>query len=218
MSNTTYSTNVAPDLIAKVAMDPKFGHFEVKAIGRVFRDRLNATASTPGRNNFLLGGGMGAAAYVSVIPKRVNVLVQGMWGDVGRYAATSTDVVVKPNGGLSAEKSLHAIAGFDAHPTARLDWYGYAGEEYLPRNYGYGLKTMDNGKCFIEGGFACSANVRNLQAGAAGFWYRFYKGPAGTVQYGADYVYVVKETWSGAMGAPRAVENVVETSFRYYLP
>lgn len=218
MSNTTYSTNVAPDLIAKVAMDPKFGHFEVKVIGRVFRDRLNATASTPGRNNFLLGGGLGAAAYVPVIPKRVNVLVQGMWGDVGRYAATSTDVVVKPDGALSAEKSVHASAGFDAHPTARLDWYAYAGEEYLPRNYGYGARTMENGKCFVENGFSCPANVRNLQAAATGFWYRFYKGPAGTVQYGADYVYVVKEMWSGNMGTPRAVENVVETSFRYYLP
>jgi len=45
LSNTTYSTNVAPDLIAKAAFDSQYGHFEIKAIGRVFRDRLNSTTS-----------------------------------------------------------------------------------------------------------------------------------------------------------------------------
>jgi len=218
MSNTTYSTNVAPDLIAKATIDPGWGHYEIKAMGRVFRDRLNATATMPGRNHTLLGGGIGAAAYVPLVPKKANVLVQGMWGAVGRYAPTSIDVVVKPNGWLSTEKGLHAIAGVDMHPTARLDWYAYAGEEYLPRNFGYGLKTIDNAKCFIENGFSCPASVRNLQAAATGFWFRFYKGPAGTVQYGANYVYVVKETWTGVVGSPRAIENVVESSFRIYLP
>lgn len=218
MSNTTYSTNVAPDLIAKVAFDPSFGHFEIRSIGRTFRDRLNATTTTPGRNNTLLGGAVGGAAHFPVFTNKVSYFVQGMWGAIGRYGATSTDVVVKPNGELSVEKSIHAISGFETHPTSRLDWNVYAADEYLPRNYGYGLKTINNTNCFIETGFSCSASVRNLQVGATGFWYRFYQGPAGTLQSGADYVHVIKNTWVGVGGAPRGIENIVETSFRYYFP
>lgn len=230
LSNTTYSTNVAPDIIAKVAFDPKFGHFEIKAIGRTFRDRLNSTPAvaatsttlaipaTPGTNNVLLGGAIGGAAYFPVFTKRVNYVAEGMWGAIGRYGATSTDVVVKPNGELSVEKSIHALTGLETHPSPRLDWYEYVSVEYLPRNYGYGLKTIDNTKCFVETGFSCSASTRNLEGNATGVWYRFYKGPSGTVQFGADYVYIVKNTWYGKGGAPRGIENVVETSFRYYLP
>lgn len=218
LSNTTYSTNLAPDLVAKVAFDPGVGHYELKAVGRIFRDRLLATATVPGKNNTLRAGAIGAAAYIPLWKNRINYLMQGSWGAIGRYAATSTDVVVKPDGALSAEKSIHAISGFDTHPTARLDWYVYASGEYLPRNYGYGLRSIDNTKCFIEMGFSCAASLRNLHAAASGFWYRFYKGPAGTIQYGADYVYLAKQTWMGVGGAPRGIENVVETSFRYYLP
>jgi len=218
LSNTTYSTNVAPDLIAKVAFDPKLGHFELKAIGRTFRDRLNSTATVAGRNNTMLDGAIGGSAYVPVFTPKVSYLVQAMYGAIGRYGATSTDVIVKPNGALSAEKSMHGITGLELHPNTRFDVYGFGSEEYLPRNYGYGLRTIDNSKCFAEAGFTCSANLKALETAATGFWYRFYKGPGGTVQYGADYVYILREAWSGVGGAPRGVENVVESSFRYYIP
>src|SRR5262249_39039056 len=34
-----FATSVAPDLLAKVAFEPGWGHFEIKALGRFFRDR-----------------------------------------------------------------------------------------------------------------------------------------------------------------------------------
>ena len=41
----TYSTNLAPDMIVKLAYDsPKLGHYEVKGLGRFFRDRVVPTA------------------------------------------------------------------------------------------------------------------------------------------------------------------------------
>jgi hypothetical protein len=165
-----------------------------------------------------LGGAIGGAAYLPLYTKRVNYIVEGMWGDIGRYGATATDVVVKPNGQLSPEKSIHGLTGIESHPTARLDWYGFASDEYLPRNYGYGLKSIDNTKCFLETGYSCSASIKSLAGATTGIWYRFYKGPAGTVQYGANYAYVTKNTWSGVNGAPRGIENILESSFRYYLP
>jgi hypothetical protein len=233
LSNTTYSTNVAPDLIAKVAFDPTFGHFEIRAIGRTFRDRLNSTAAvaatpttpaipaTPGQNDTVLDGGLGGAAIVPVFTKKVSYVVEGNWGAIGRYGATSTDVVVKPNGQLSPEKSIHGLTGFETHPTSRLDSYVFASDEYLPRNHGYGLRTINTSACNVEATvatYSCAANVRNLAAATVGFWYRIYKGNAGMVQYGGDWAYMTKNTWSGVGRAPKGVENVFETSLRYYLP
>jgi hypothetical protein len=239
------STNAAPDLIAKIAFDPGFGHYEIKALGRVFRDRLNSTPAvaavsatkttatipaipaTPGSNSTVLGGGIGAAAYLPVVRKKIDFVAEGMFGNIGRYGATGTDVIMKPNGQISPEKSIHVMTGFETHPFAKLDWYTFGSDEYLDRNNGYGLKTLDNSKCFVEATAStvatptttgCSPSVKSLAGATTGIWYRFYKGSYGTVQYGAEYTYIYKETWSGKGGAPRGIENMFETSFRYYLP
>ena len=59
--------------------------------------------------------------------------------------------------------------------------------------------------------------------GTLGFWYRFYSGPRGKFQFGTQYSYVTRETWSGVAGpgtsgSPSGLDNMVYTSFRYYLP
>ena len=77
---------------------------------------------------------------------------------------------------------------------------------------------------FLPGSLTnCAANTRNIIEGTAGFWYRFYKGPKGTVQWGPQYSYLVRNTWAGAagtnnLGQPSGTENMFLTSFRYYLP
>src|SRR4029434_9339164 len=38
-----HSTTLAPDLVAKIVSEPAWGHFEIKAVGRLFRDRIAAT-------------------------------------------------------------------------------------------------------------------------------------------------------------------------------
>jgi hypothetical protein len=76
----------------------------------------------------------------------------------------------------------------------------------------------------------CTGDTRNLIEGTISFWYRFYKGPRGTVQFGGQYSNYVRNTWSGVAtgtvngityttnGAPHVDENMVFTSFRYVLP
>ncbi len=112
-------------------------------------------------------------------------------------------------------------------------------------NEGYGAISLPNYGCFTEPvpgsdvstptgvggstGFVpgtlanCTGDTRNVLQGTLGFWYRFYKGPRGTVQFGPQYSYIDRNTWSGATAttgtiAPHAVDNMVMTSFRYYLP
>jgi hypothetical protein len=73
----------------------------------------------------------------------------------------------------------------------------------------------------------CNGDTRSIIEGTLGFWYRFYAGPKGRVQWGPQYSYIVRNTWSGIgstpstgnpLGNPSATENMFFTSFRYYLP
>jgi hypothetical protein len=69
---------------------------------------------------------------------------------------------------------------------------------------------------------------RAVIEGTLGFWYRFYNGPKGRFQFGTQYSYVVRKTWSGITsaagvtpvpyGSPEGLDGMVFTSFRYYLP
>jgi hypothetical protein len=78
---------------------------------------------------------------------------------------------------------------------------------------------------FIPGALSnCDGDTRVILEGTIGFWYRFYAGPKGRVQWGAQYSYVDRNTWSG-VGAtagstadPHGLDNMVFTSMRYYLP
>ncbi|HXX00132.1 MAG TPA: hypothetical protein VEJ00_02885 [Candidatus Acidoferrales bacterium] len=92
--------------------------------------------------------------------------------------------------------------------------------------------SVAGGNGFIPGALQnCTGDTRNLVEGSIQFWYRFYKGPKGTVQYGMQYSSYVRNTWRGVAsgtgadgiaystnGAPHANENMVFTSFRYVLP
>jgi hypothetical protein len=85
---------------------------------------------------------------------------------------------------------------------------------------------VGGGTGFIPGALgSCTGDTRNILEGTVGFWYRFYKGPKGTFQYGMQYSNVYRYTWAGtkgtglaASGQPHSDENMVFTSFRYYLP
>jgi hypothetical protein len=65
----------------------------------------------------------------------------------------------------------------------------------------------------------CAGDIRVIQEGTAGFWHKFYQGTKGGLRWGIQYSYVTKSGWSGAAGfQPKANDNMVFTSFRYYLP
>ncbi len=72
---------------------------------------------------------------------------------------------------------------------------------------------------FNPGGLSnCNGDTRNIIEGTIGFWYRIYSGPKGRIQWGPQYSYIDRNTWSGVGGNPNATENMFLTSFRYYLP
>jgi hypothetical protein len=94
---------------------------------------------------------------------------------------------------------------------------------------GYGNTAANNSGCSTEnppanqltpsGGGTCAGDIRLISEGTLGFWHKMYQGPKGGLRWGIQYSYVTKSGWSGASGiAPKAVDNMVWTSFRYYLP
>lgn len=64
----------------------------------------------------------------------------------------------------------------------------------------------------------CAGNTKAIYEGTIGFWYRIYSGDRGRIQVGPQYSYVERSTWAGKGGTPSAQDNMVLTSFRYYLP
>jgi hypothetical protein len=227
-NGNNYSTSVMPDVIAKAAFDPGYGHYEIKGVMRVFRDHVLNTSS----NDKSVGGGIGAGMILPVA-KKVDFQVQGLWGSgISRYADSgNADIYIRPDGNVELVKAASFLVGVETHPTPRFDWYTYFGSEYQQRSagiqggvvYGYAPANANYSKCFTnETNFSCSAPFKNLNQIATGFWYRFYKGPMGTLQFGSQYSYTQKVAWSGLSGttaiSPSGDEHMVFTSFRYYIP
>lgn len=244
-SSANYSTDAAPDIIGKIAFDSKrLGHFEVKAVGRAFRDRIVDPAGTNGgsRTSSKYGGGVGAAALLTPT-KLFDLGLNAMWGrGIGRYGTSQLpDVTVSPDGTIAPIEATQALVTLDVHATPRLDVYGYGGVEYADRTagvdasgrgVGYGSPLLSNIGCDAEyaptGPYApgtagganapCNADTRSIYQGNIGFWYRFYRGVSGTFEWGAQYSHTVRNSWVGAGYEPEATENMGFTSVRYYLP
>ena len=150
---TTYAINPAPDVLAKIAFDPGWGHYEVFGISRLFRDRIfNTTgtgtaAVTTAYNDTEVGGGIGGSLRVPLFAKHLDAGIKGLWGaGVGRYGNTTiSDVTVKPDGTFSPLHAFSGLGTLELHATPRLDIYANYGGDYI----GKSLFTTSAGK--VEG-------------------------------------------------------------------
>ncbi|WP_446742174.1 hypothetical protein [Silvibacterium acidisoli] len=244
----SYSFNLAPDMIAKVVAEPGWGHYEVFGIARFFRNRIypndsGATPSSAGAyNDKTVGGGIGGSLRVPTFHKHLDVGLKGLWGDgIGRYgSSTLPDLTLRPDAQLALLHGFSGLSTLEYHATPRLDIYANYGGDYVGRyvftsgtgTEGYGSPLLSNTGCGKEpvpgtaptSGFApanpssCAAVNKDVQEYTLGYWYDFYKGPAGRLRQGIQYSYFDRNTWSGVGGAPKGTDAIIETSFRYYLP
>jgi hypothetical protein len=165
---TTYAINPAPDVLAKIAFDPGWGHFEVFGIGRWFRDRVfNYTSATSpsgtvtntltsASNDTEMGGGLGGSLRVPLLAKHLDVGLKGLWGaGVGRYGNTTiADVTVRPDGTFSPLHAFSSLGTLELHATPRFDIYANYGGDYIYKTIytnlagksdGYGLGEAFSG-------------------------------------------------------------------------
>jgi hypothetical protein len=255
----TYSFNPSPDIVAKLAFEPGFGHYEVFGVYSRFRDRvfpceenfasagcgaLTAASAKLAYNASKDGGGVGANARWSFAAKHVDFGLHGFGGSgEGRYGTGGLpDTAVHADGTLYLVRSLQGLTTLEWHGP-KLDIYLNAGAEYAGRTadydpiakayVGYGSPQFKNTGCYKEAvpglnngftpgslGSSCTADTRVLVEGTAGLWYRVYNGPKGRIQFGPQYSYVTRNAWSGTSSPnePHGIDNMVFTSFRYYLP
>ena len=105
-------------------------------------------------------------------------------------------------------------------------------------NGGYGNQFFNNSGCSTElapanqntpsSAGSCAGDTKNVLEATLGFWHYFYKGDKGRVAWGMQYSYLSRDAWSGnnsSVTVPTApgvstkgIDNMIFTSFRYYLP
>jgi TolA-binding protein len=190
------------------------------------------------------GGGLGANARFTAM-KHVEFGLHALYGNgVGRYSASGLpDATVNPNGTLALLRTYQGLATLEFH-FPKFDLYFNGGEDYVGRHYstdafsgkvvGYGAPTFNDSNCYSEtvpggggfafGGLTCSGNTQRTIQGTMGFWIKPYNGPKGRIQFGPQYSYLIRDAWpgtgatAGTIVTPHGIENMIFTSFRYYLP
>jgi hypothetical protein len=218
-----YSTDIAPDMVAKIAFEPGWGHYELYGIGRTFRSRAAFA------NRTIWGGGGGAGAILPLVPKQLDLQADFLYGDgIGRYGVSQLpDVAIRPNGILAPVPELQALVGLVGHPTDALDLYVYSGLEQAGQTsftangtlpFGYGNPLYNNSGCLHEGSTVCAQNTSRVWQVSGGAWYSLYKGSYGTLRIGAQGSYTRRDIFKGIGGSPSTDEGMFFTSLRYYPP
>lgn len=165
-------------------------------------------------------------------------------GSLELHPSQKLDIYMYVGGEYAGRTQYTYNPNYPTPPTV-LDNEGYGALNLA--NYGCGVEQapgspvstptgVGGSSGFVPGSLTnCAGDTRNIIEGTFGFWYRFYKGSRGTIQWGPQYSYIQRNTWVGCaaqtpcgMGvengvtvtnsAPHAVENMLFTSFRYYLP
>jgi hypothetical protein len=208
---------------------------------------LTAASAIDAFNSSKNGGGVGANARWSFANKHVDFGLHFFGGDgVGRYGTGGLpDASIHADGSFDLIHSYQGLGTLEFH-APKIDVYMNAGTEYASRAWdydaisgkyvGYGSPNFSNSGCFTEtvpstttlgffpGGLSsCTADTRVLIEGTFGIWFKPYDGSRervnrGRIQWGPQFSYVDRNTWSGVGGEPHGLDGMVFTSFRYYLP
>ena len=126
----------------------------------------------------------------------------------GDSATTTTTFKLNQIGGYGSPFATNSGCQKELPPSNSLGQFPPASSPFTPSS-----------------GASCAGDTRLISEGTLGFWYKFYQGPKGGFRLGIQYSYFEKNGWSGnsnvagATGfAPKAVDNMIWTSIRYYIP
>jgi hypothetical protein len=231
----TVSLNQIPDIILKFAADPGWGHYEVFGISRQFTTRVTPTTANGGpeatSNQTTHGNGFGLGMLLPLVPKVLDLQFSGMSGKgIGRYgSAQLNDITYNTYGAPHPLKENMMLGTLTWHASDALDVYAAGGREqedsYLtagtnggPLGYGAAILGYNNSDCLIYGAPSdCTGQTRKVSEQSVGFWWKFYQGKFGRVQFGTQFSHASRQLFTDAKGnAPTASDNMFFTSFRYY--
>jgi hypothetical protein len=209
-ATTSYSNDVMPDLIGKIALDPGWGHYEIKGLLRLFTNRAK------GRTNDVWGYGGGASGRLPLIANHLELQLSGLVGaGIGRYGtAQLPDVALSGSNSLIAIPEFQGLVGLVGHPRPGTDLYLYAGWEHAARagassTAGYGSPTLVNTGCDIEGSTTCQAETKDIIQLSGGVWQDLLKGSFGRFAVRLQGSYTVRQAFpvSAARRAPTRLSS-----------
>ena len=194
-------------------------------IGGGFRAPLGTKAITIGLKGLW---GQGVGRYGDSTIADVTIRPSGVLSPIHGFSALST-VEVNPN----AKLNIYFNYGGD-----------YLDRDYVVNGsgtqVGYGNRSAAMSSCNVEpnpgnggvnqasdptgAGGSCAGNNKDVQEFTAGYWFYFFNNPHGRLRQGIQYSYIRRDLWSGATSTANpgagafGDDNMVFTSFRYYLP
>ena len=220
--------NLHPDVLAKTAFDWRLGgklfHVDAGGIARSFKVYNNL--ATPAASNTITGGGGEVNANFEVL-KNFHLIANSFYGDgVGRYiGGLGPDVIVKPDGNLSAIRAGSGVAGFEWQTTPKFLVDGYYSGAYFFRNYDLttaALGTACRTSYCVGFGFPGSANTNNrdYQEATIGFIPTIWSSRNyGKLQFISQFSYVVRNPWFVAAGSPKDAHIFIAyVNLRYIIP
>ena len=218
--NTTLNVpNLHPDIIGKLALDPKLGkrdlHIEFAGLISSFKvfNPLNG-------KTFTSTGGGGSVNLNLELFKNFRVITNNFYSDGGgRWIfGQAPDLVIRGDGSPSLVNAASTVSGIEAQVSKNLLLYGYYGGIYIDRN---AVIDPANGKP-VGYGFSGSPSGQNraIQEGTVGFTKTFWRDPKyGALQFMGQYSYLDRRPWFVAAGQPKvAHNNTILLNLRYVLP
>ncbi len=231
-TNPLATPDVAPDLIAKIAVDPNPAghaiHLEAYGLFRTFR--INTFNGTNNLGNTTIHGAAGSFNSNFEIFKNFKIFETAFYSSGGGREIGNTNVpdfIVTPAAnatsqlGLSPVHSDAGILGLEYQTTPKFMVYGYYGYVYIGRNFSL-TGCGAGGKSFCGYGFSGSSNSndRSVQEPTIGFIPTFWRNPNyGALSLITQFSYLSRAPWVVAAGAPKNAHlGMAYIDLRYTLP
>jgi len=216
-SVTNQTPNRFPDVIGKVAFDPKTGktrqHVEAAVVLRGFKTYNPATQTKFSTT----GTGVEAAGSFEVVPN-FRILASGFWSDGGgRYIANvnGPDFIVNPDASQTLVGSRSTIAGAE-YTYQRTVAYGY----FSYASFDQTVTTDADGKPIgygIAGSTAANHTLHETTLGVTQTLFRDAR--VGALQVLGQYSNFARTPFSVPNGSPsHATTNMIFIDVRYILP
>ena len=218
--NILNQPTVAPDIIAKLALDPSSRfHFEV---GGVVSEFKTVNPSLLSQHFTSTGGGVLVGMNAEIF-KNFRLITTNYWSDGGgRYLfGQAPDLIVHSNGTLSLVHAGGTIDGFEFRTWKNnLLLYAYYGGIYIGRNVA--IDTTAAKPTLVGYGYSGSPNSQNraINEITFGFNQTLWSSPRyGAINAMGQYEYLMRDPWFVAAGAPKAThDNTIYFNLRYTLP
>ncbi|HXJ96579.1 MAG TPA: hypothetical protein VMT20_27385 [Terriglobia bacterium] len=247
-SNDPATPDLMPDIIGKIAFDPKTSgglhqHIEIAGLLTSVRT-FDPTAKV---RNTTTGGGLSANFNFELV-KNLHAILNTFYSDGGgRYifALGPQFIINRDASGVYQPSLVHSgsgIAGLEYQVSKSTMLYGYYGGADYGRSYGIDCytqpvvspppgttpppavcnQTPSSSPVYIGYGYPKSPNSQNrtIQEGTFGINQTFWKNPHyGAIQIFTQYSYVTRTPWFIASGTPKnAHMSMAYIDLRYVLP